>query len=74
MKIAPARWPLGVLALLLVACGQSDEELCEDAQKKLRACGQPAPSSCPEALSDKVRDQYECITDVECHELGECAG
>jgi hypothetical protein len=65
---------VGVLALLLSACGQSDEELCEDAQKKLRACGQPASSSCPEHLDDKVRDQYECIVDVECHELGECAG
>ncbi len=73
MKSAPIRWTVGVLALLLAACGQSDEELCQDAQKKLRACGQPAGSTCPEALNDKVRDQYECIVDSECHELGECA-
>ena len=65
---------LCALALFLTACGQSDEELCQDAQNKLRSCGQPASSSCPENLNDKVRDQYECIVDAECHELGECAG
>jgi hypothetical protein len=73
MKNASIRWCFGVLVFSLSACGQSDEELCEDVQKKLRACGQPASSSCPETLNDKVRDQYECIMDVECHELGECA-
>jgi len=64
---------LGALVFLLSACGQSDEELCKDVQKKLRECGTVAPSDCPESLADKVRDQYECIMDTECNELGECA-
>jgi hypothetical protein len=64
---------LVLLPLLFAACGQSDEELCKEANDKLRACGQPATTRCPEALADKVRDQYECIVDKECHELGDCA-
>jgi hypothetical protein len=73
MQDASIRWALGAVALWLSACGPSDEELCQDAQKKLRSCGQPTSISCPERLNDKVRDQYECIVDSECHELGECA-
>jgi hypothetical protein len=64
---------LVVVPALLSACGQSDEELCQEANAKLRQCGQPASSSCPEALADKVREQYECIVDTKCSDLGECA-
>jgi hypothetical protein len=64
---------LAAAAWLLAACGQSDEELCQEANQKLRECGQPASTRCPEALADKVREQYECIVDSKCSELGECA-
>ena len=64
---------LVLLPLLLSAC-QSDEELCEDVQKKLRECGGIPPRDCPETLRDELREQYECIVDKECSEIGECAG
>jgi hypothetical protein len=68
-------WSLGVAhsLLLLTACGQSDEELCKDAQKKLAECGSNT-GECPETLADSVREQYECIVDTPCSELAsECA-
>jgi len=62
-----------VLPLLLSACGPSDEELCKDVQKKLRDCGTIGPGSCPETLPDELRDQYECIMDTKCIDIGrEC--
>lgn len=72
MQVA-RRIVLVLLPLILAACGQSDEELCQEANAKLRQCGQPASSRCPENLADNVREQYECIVDSECHELGDCA-
>jgi hypothetical protein len=57
----------------LAGCAQSDEELCEDVRKKLAECGTSGLSRCPEKLADSIREQYECIMDAECSELGECA-
>lgn len=61
-----------VAVALLTACGQSDKELCEDAQKKFAECGSNT-TECPDNLADKVREQYECVVDSECNELAECA-
>jgi hypothetical protein len=66
-------WLVLIGCLCLTGCAQSDEELCKDVRKKLEKCGTIGPSSCPEALQDPVREQYECIMDVECSELAECA-
>ena len=66
-------FPSALLMALLPACGPSDEELCQDVKKKLEGCGTIGPSSCPEALADEVREQYECIMDTKCIDIGsEC--
>jgi len=61
------------VALLAVGCGPSDEELCKEVQEKMARCGSVGPSRCNDALSDKVREQYECIVDTRCSEIHECA-
>jgi hypothetical protein len=61
-----------LLPVVLSACGQSDKELCEDVQEKMRKCGGNTVS-CPENLADEVREQYECIMDTECNEIAQCA-
>jgi hypothetical protein len=66
-------WLIMTGCLALTGCSQSDQELCEDVREKLEKCGTIGPSRCPESLHDGVREQYECIMDVDCSELGECA-
>jgi hypothetical protein len=64
---------LVALAAFVSACEQSDEELCEDAQKKLVECGSNA-ITCPDDLHDSVREQYECVVDADdCAAIGKCA-
>lgn len=61
-----------MLVVFFTACEQSDKELCEDAQKKLAECGSNTVD-CPENLAESVREQYECIVDTECIDIGrEC--
>ena len=70
MRIVSA--PL-VVALFVLGCGQSDEDLCKDVQEKMSRCGSVGPSRCQDSLADKVREQYECIMDTRCSEIHECA-
>ena len=66
-------WPVLGLSLLAAACGPSDEELCKEVQEKMARCGTIGPSRCEEALSDDLREEYECIVDTRCSEIHECA-